>query len=49
MTIEHTVSIDFDPRLSFVKSVFDCRLPGVYNVASEYHHVQNSPGREIHK
>ena len=27
--IENTVSSDFDPRSSIVKSVFDCRLPGV--------------------
>ena len=29
MAIENTVSNDFDPRSSIVKSVFDCRLPGV--------------------
>ena len=29
MTIENTISSDFDPCLSIVKSVFDCRLPGV--------------------
>ena len=30
MTIENTVSSDFDPPgSSIVKSVFDCRLPGV--------------------
>ena len=29
MAIKNTVSIDFDLRLSIVKSVFDCRLPGV--------------------
>ena len=29
MTIENTVSSEFDPRSSLVKRVFDCRLPGV--------------------
>ena len=29
MAIEDTVSSDFYPRSSIVKSVFDCRLPGV--------------------
>ena len=29
MAIENTVSSDFDPRSSIVKSVIDCRLPGV--------------------
>ena len=29
MAIENTISCDFDPRSSIVKSVFDCRLPGV--------------------
>ena len=29
MAIENTVSRDSDPRSSIVKSVFDCRKPGV--------------------
>ena len=29
ITIENTVSSDIGPCLSIVKSVFDCRLPGV--------------------
>ena len=29
MTIENTVSSDFDPRSSIDKMVFDCRLSGV--------------------
>ena len=29
IAIENTVFSDFDPRSSIVKSVFDCRLPGV--------------------
>ena len=29
MTIENTVSSDFDPRSSIVKSFFDCRLSSV--------------------
>ena len=29
MTIENTVSSNFDSRSSIVKSIFDCRLPGV--------------------
>ena len=29
MANENTGSSDFDPRSSIVKSVFDCRLPGV--------------------
>ena len=29
MAIENTVSSDFDPLSSIVKSVFDCRLSGV--------------------
>ena len=29
MAIEITVLAIFDPRSSIVKSVFDCRLPGV--------------------
>ena len=29
MAIENTVSSHFDPRLSIVKSIFDCRLSGV--------------------
>ena len=29
MAIENTASSDFDPHSSIVKSVFDCRLPGV--------------------
>ena len=29
MTIENTVSSDFDPRSSIVKGVFDCNLSGV--------------------
>ena len=32
MAIENTVSIDFEPRSSIVKSVFDCRLTGVAHV-----------------
>ena len=28
MAIENTISIDFNPRSSIVKCVFDCRLPG---------------------
>ena len=34
MAIENTVSSNFDPRSSIVKSVFDCRLSGVENVLS---------------
>ena len=34
MAIENTVSSDYDPRSSIVKSVFDCRLSGVENVLS---------------
>ena len=29
MAIENTISIDFDLRSTIVKSIFDCRLPGV--------------------
>ena len=29
MAIKNTVSSDFDPRLSIVRSVFDCRISGV--------------------
>ena len=32
MAIENTVSTNFDPRPPFVKSVFDCLLPGVIYV-----------------
>ena len=34
MTIEDTVSIDFDLHSSIVKSVFDCRLSGVVGARS---------------
>ena len=36
MAIENTVSVDFDPRSSIVKSVFDCRLSGVVNLADTH-------------
>ena len=38
MTIENNVSSGFDPRSSIVKSVFDCRLPGVRIESSFYPH-----------
>ena len=31
-----TLSSDFDPRSSIVKSVFDCRLPGVFSNVSSW-------------
>ena len=31
IAIENTVSSDFDPRSSIVKSVFDCNLSGVFH------------------
>ena len=37
--IENTVLAIFDPRLSIVKSVFDCRLPGVKPVSVKYKQV----------
>ena len=39
MAIENTVSSDFDPRSSIVKSVFDCHLPGVINALSWYMYI----------
>ena len=35
MATENTVSSDFDPRSSIVKSVFDCRLSGVCPIARD--------------
>ena len=36
MAIKNTVSIDFDPCLSIVDNVFDCRLPGVRPIVSNF-------------
>ena len=37
MAIENAVSSDFDPRLSIVKSVFDCRRLGVVHIVGFSH------------
>ena len=36
MAIENTDSCDFYPRLSIVKSVFDCHLSSVILVAKDF-------------
>ena len=48
MAIKNTVSSDFDPRSSIVKSVFDCRLPGVirYKLACTYSEYSNQSAHQ---
>ena len=46
MALENAVSIDFDPRSSIVKSVFDSHLPGVCMLIIGQN-KQNSEGKIV--